>query len=215
MKNRNKLNDVTKRISEEDSTVLKGIKRYMAEKGCTPSIRGLAGYLNMTPAKIYSHKVSLEAAGYLKPNKNARIIVTNTTFAEKIPFVGSVVAGQLSNPDGEYESYVVYEAAEEDNNYFALRVSGDSMVQAGILDGDTVIVHYNTEAQNNDIVIAEVNGETTCKRFVIDDKTGKKWLKPENPDFPAMEMLPGWLIVGVVVRTMRDYRRSESRVSVG
>jgi len=202
------------KISEKDELVLKGIKRFMAENGCVPSIRGLADYLNMTPAKIYHHKVKLEAAGRLKPNKNSSIIVNGVTFAEMVPFVGGVVAGLPDVPDDGHGSYVLYENTGGDNNYFALRVSGDSMAQAGILDGDTVIVQYNTEARNNDIVVVEVNGETTCKRFVIDDKTGKKWLKPENPNFKAIEMAPGWLIVGVVVRTMRDYCRSENKVSV-
>lgn len=88
---------------------------------------------------------------------------------------------------------------------FFVRAEGDSMIGAGIYDGDLLIVDRSLEAKHNSIVIASIHGDLTMKRLI---KQGNKWLlKPENPDYPIMELEEQSQIWGVVKNCMRDLEK--------
>lgn len=103
-----------------------------------------------------------------------------TIGSSKIPLVGKVVAGKPIETSEYLEGYITIDYPHPDD-YFALRVDGNSMIGARIRDGDTVIVRKQNYADNGDIVVVSVNGESTVKRY---KKTGNIiYLFPENPDF--------------------------------
>jgi repressor LexA len=90
----------------------------------------------------------------------------------------------------------------QEGRYFALRVNGDSMINAGIFDGDLVLVLATRNARHGDIVVALIGDEVTVKRLIIKD--GKKFLQAENPDYPNLYPQEEWSIQGKVVGLIRD-----------
>ena len=115
-----------------------------------------------------------------------------------IPLLGRVVAGKPLESQENLEGYIYigYSPKEE---YFALRVNGDSMINAGIRDRSVLVVHKQSYAQSGDIVVALINGEATVKRFKMYNEN--IFLMPENPDFEPIPVLKGsdFLILGKVV----------------
>lgn len=115
-----------------------------------------------------------------------------------IPLLGSVVAGVPIEAQEDLEGYV-YISFRPKEEYFALRVHGDSMINAGIRDGSVLIVHKQPYATCGDIVVAMLNGEQTVKRFKM--YGDNLFLMPENPDYEPIPILKGadFLILGKVV----------------
>ena len=121
-----------------------------------------------------------------------------------VPLIGKVTAGQPILAVEEIESYIPYPtSSERSESLFALRVSGLSMRDAGILDGDIIVADKDLGSTNGDIVVAMIEDEATVKRLVIEN--GKKpYLLPENPDFDPIypEKME---ILGRVVGSFRKY----------
>jgi len=113
--------------------------------------------------------------------------------------VGVVTAGYPILAQENIESTIPWDG---DNSCFALRIKGDSMIGAGILDGDKVVVRPQPDCQNGEIVIALLGDEATCKRF-RKDKTGI-WLLPENPDYEPIDGREA-TIIGKVKAVIREY----------
>lgn len=124
----------------------------------------------------------------------------------RISLLGDVVAGHPISAEQLSEEDVNVPASWVGPDTFALRVYGDSMRDAGILDGDIVVVRGTPSAKPGDIVAATIDGATTLKRLTR-DRRGRFWLAPENPAYPAIEIdSPATTIHGVVVGLMRDYK---------
>ena len=127
-----------------------------------------------------------------------RTIVTGARPGQ-IPVVGVVTAGV---PILAFENQEGVMSWDGDPGCFALRIQGDSMIGAGILDGDKVVIRPQQTAENGQIVVARIGDEATCKRF--QKKDGKIWLLPENDNYQPIDGTHAEL-VGVVKGVVREY----------
>ena len=122
--------------------------------------------------------------------------------ADKIPVVGSVAAGAPILAEQHIEDYLTFDTGGLSGEHFALKVRGESMLDAGILPGDFVIVHQQQTVRNGDIVVALFEDEATVKTFRRRD--GHVWLLPENPEYQPIDG-QGAQILGKVVAVVRRY----------
>ena len=122
--------------------------------------------------------------------------------AGRVPIVGTVAAGTPILAQECIEDYLTFDTNGRDGEYFALRVRGESMLNAGILPGDLVVVHQQREAHNGEIVVALIEDEATVKR--LQRRNGEVWLLPEND---AYEPIDGRYasILGKVSAVVRTY----------
>jgi repressor LexA len=132
--------------------------------------------------------------------------------AQLVPLVGRVQAGRLSEAIEHCEAHVTVETRRARDDLFALRVRGDSMIGAGILDGDLVIVRRQAKAESGDVVVARVGGEATVKRLKL--ARGRIELWPENPAFEPIvianekaEPADEFALLGKVIEVRRHLER--------
>ncbi|MBR3161947.1 MAG: transcriptional repressor LexA [Bacilli bacterium] len=178
-------------LSSKQNEILIFIKKFMAENKFSPSVRDICKGVNLnSPATVHVHLTNLINKGIIKRNpKNNRLIElmvpnefdTNIDSVISVPLLGKVTAGNpieaIENPD-EYFS-LPSEMVPTGKNIFTLRVSGESMINAGIYDNDIVIVESKNTANNGDIVVAmNEDNEVTLKRFFKEDNYFR--LQPEN-----------------------------------
>ncbi len=180
--------------------------------GKVPSIRELcaATGLSSTSTVAY-HLKALEEKGLIEREEglNRCIKLKNDTPAFKVPLLGRVTAGQPILAVEEIESYIpVPEDVKKGRELFALRVVGESMINAGIFDGDIIVVHRTPSASNGEIVVAmvpdEISGEmsATVKRFY--KEKGHIRLQPENDAFEPI-IADEVILLGKVVTLIRNY----------
>lgn len=169
--------------------VMRVINMYLTEKGYPPSIRELADEMNVkSTSTIFYYLGKLEQSGKIKRNinKNRAIeVVQNNTKQDtstqfiNVPLLGEVAAGKPILAVENYEDmYQIPGNMFKGSGLYMLTVRGDSMINAGIFDGDKIIVRKQTYADNSDIVVAMVNGSATVKRFYKEE--GHFRLQPEN-----------------------------------
>ncbi len=178
-------------LSHKQNEILIFIKKFMAENKFSPSVRDICKGVNLnSPATVHVHLKNLINKGVIKRNpKNNRLIElmvpnefeTNVDSVINVPLLGKVTAGNpieaIENPD-EYFS-LPSEMVPTGKNIFTLRVSGESMINAGIYDNDIVIVEAINTANNGDIVVAmNEDNEVTLKRFYKEKNYFR--LQPEN-----------------------------------
>ena len=178
-------------LSRKQNEILIFIKKFMAENKFSPSVRDICKGVNLSsPATVHVHLTNLINKGLIKRNpKNNRLIElmvrnefeTNVDSVISVPLLGKVTAGNpieaIENPD-EYFS-LPSEMVPTGKNIFTLRVSGESMINAGIYDNDIVIVESVNTANNGDIVVAmNEDNEVTLKRFFKEKNYFR--LQPEN-----------------------------------
>lgn len=178
-------------LSHKQNEILIFIKKFMAENKFSPSVRDICKGVNLnSPATVHVHLTNLINKGVIKRNpKNNRLIElmvpnefeTNVDSVINVPLLGKVTAGNpieaIENPD-EYFS-LPSEMVPSGKNIFTLRVSGESMINAGIYDNDIVIVEAKNTANNGDIVVAmNDDNEVTLKRFYKEKNYFR--LQPEN-----------------------------------
>lgn len=194
-----------KDLSKKQKQVLDCIISSIRERGYPPSVREIGRELGLSsPSTVNSHLDSLEELGYIRreAGKSRSIRLTERcTAPEGIPILGTVAAGRpilaVENPEG----YVTY-TPEGSGEYFALRIKGDSMIRAGIMDGDLVVVRSQQQAENGEIVIALLEEEATCKR--LSRSGGKVMLLPENDAYAPIDGT-GAQILGRVSAVIRTY----------
>jgi DNA polymerase V len=122
-----------------------------------------------------------------------------------LPVVSSKIQAGFPSPAEDFADTVLdlNDLIKHPSATFIVRVSGDSMIGAGIHDGDLLIVDRSLEAKSNSIVIAVVEGDMTVKR--LKRHRGQWWLKPENPDYPTAQLPSGAEIWGVVAHTIKNH----------
>ena len=179
------------KLTKRQSEILDYIKEYMISHGYPPTIREIGTALNLSsPATIHAHLANLEQKGFIKrqdaKNRAIELLVENE-FAKnneltvEVPLLGKITAGSpieaIEHPD-EYFALPSY-LIPKNKEVFTLNVSGCSMINAGILDGDIVIVEKRNTARNGEIVVAMTDeNEVTLKTFYKED--GYFRLQPEN-----------------------------------
>ena len=190
------------RTSNKAQLILDFVNQFVQENGFAPSIReiGAAVGLNSTASVSYQLK-QLQEKGLLtgSAQKGRKRAIATTQRPGQIPVIGVVTAGV---PILAFENQEGTMAWEGDPSCFALRVRGDSMVGAGILDGDKVVVRPQQTANDGQIVVARIGDEATVKRLWR--KNGEVWLLPENDAYEPIDGREAELI-GLVKAVVREY----------
>ena len=202
-------------MTTRQEQILEFIRQTVADRGYPPSVREIGEAIGLSsPSTVHSHLSSLVKAGYLRrdPSKPRAIeVVDGPSEATRapvrdVPLVGRIAAGSPILADEDIEE--VYPLPTElvgNGPLFMLTVRGDSMVDAGILDGDYVVVRSQPDAEDGEIVAALIDGEeATVKRLRRED--GKVVLLSENPAYGAMKFAGGVELLGKVVAVFRGLR---------
>ena len=192
-------------ITQKEEQVLRYIEQYFASNGYSPSVRDIAKDLSIkSTATVFLRLKKLTEAGYLKPtesNLKRAIELTNKPNATHAPLVGTITAGQ---PILAYENiegtYPIPSDLFGSGEMFLLRVKGESMINDGIYDGDTIVVKKQPTADNGEIVAAMIDDSATVKRFYKEN--GKFRLQPANDSMQPI-ICDQVEILGVVVGLMR------------
>ena len=204
-------------LTDRQKDVLGFIETEQREKGMTPSTREIQKHFGFaSQTSVMQYIAALERKGFLDRHaRKARALVTpmQKVRITDIPIYGEIPAGMSVLTEQAAEGHVSLDTgnvnASKDGRTFALRVRGDSMIEAHILDGDIVILEDRSDAQNGDIVAALIDGETTLKRYVVE--RGRPFLKAENPLFPdlipARELRIQGVMVSLVRKQMSGMRR--------
>ena len=188
------------------SVILKFIESYIASHGYGPSVREICSGTGLTStATVHYHLKRLAEEGKLlaDPGKKRAISLPKPAEApgrgSAGPVLGTVAAGQPILAVENVEGWLPWEGGE---GWFALRVRGDSMKDAGILPGDTVVVRPQSTAENGEIVVALLGDEATVKR--LSRRKGQVWLLPENEAYAPIDGAEA-AILGVVRGLIRNY----------
>ena len=190
------------RTSNKAQLILTFVNQFVQENGYAPSVREIGAAVGLhSTASVSYHLQQLQAQGLLSAagGKGSKRSVVITTRPGQIPVVGVVTAGMpilaVENREGTM-------AWNGDPSCFALRVRGDSMVGAGILSGDKVVVRPQPTANDGQIVVARIGDEATVKRLSL--RGGQVWLLPENPNYLPIDGSEAE-IIGIVKAVVREY----------
>lgn len=182
-----------------------------SKEGIPPTVREICEATGFkSTSTVHSHLKSLERLGYI--NRKAGLTRACTVTREEpaadgvsVPIIGTVTAGMPIYAFEENLGYVTVDASiKRGRELFALRVSGDSMINAGIFDSDIVIFVKQAVAENGEIVVALIGEEATVKRFYKED--GRFRLQPENPNYEPI-VADDVQILGKVVTLVRNYEQ--------
>ncbi len=194
-----------RKLTPKQQQVLSYIRQFIAEQGYPPAVRDICHGVGLkSPSTVHAHIESLRDLGYLEKEdrKNRAITLQGMGSVQQIPILGVVTAGIPILAEESIEGYIPCNLSGKYGEHFALRIRGESMIGAGILDGDCIIVRQQTSADNGSIVVALLDDEATCKRLEI--TRDSVWLMPENPDFEPIDGRE-CSIIGVVVGLYREY----------
>jgi repressor LexA len=201
------------KLTGRQNFILQVIKKLVAKNGYPPTVREIGEEANLSsPATIHFHLTKLEEKGYIKKgdnkNRTLEVLVPNEYLKEKeniinVPLLGKVTAGTpieaIETPD-EYFSLPANLVTTK-NDIFTLKVSGESMINVGIYDGDILIVERRNTARNGETVVAmNENNEATVKTFYKED--GYFRLQPENDTMEPI-ILKECTILGKVIGLYR------------
>ncbi len=181
-----------KELTERQREVLSFITMYSNSHTYPPTIREIAQHFSITAKGAYDHLNALRKKGYLRlEDKRSRTIEVVKEAAVgyeghvliQIPILGSVAAGKPILAEENWEGVVQLPISllKKNTDFFALKVRGDSMINAGIMEGDLAIIEKREVAQNKDIVVAVVDEAVTLKRFY--KESNRIRLQPENPSY--------------------------------
>jgi repressor LexA len=198
-------------LTARQQEVLDFIQAHHREHGVSPSIREIQAHFGLaSPFGIQRHLDALTEKGALtRLDGKARGILpashVNRGALADIPLFGSIPAGygvetQVTEPDGYVSVDTVSLGVRPNTKLFALKVRGDSMINASILDGDMVFL-TSREPRQQDIVAALIDGESTLKRFLV--QRGRAFLRAENPRYPDLLPAHELTIQGVMVGLLR------------
>ena len=190
------------RTSDKQEKILEFLNAYVEENGYPPAVREICAAVGLrSTATVSYHLNELKKQGRIKgePNKRRAIALPDTQRQGRIPVIGVVTAGLPILAVENIESTIPWDG---DPECFALRVRGDSMIGAGILDGDKVVVRPQPDADNGEIVVALLEDEATVKR--LHRRNGEIWLMPENENYSPIDGREAE-IVGIVRAVIREY----------
>lgn len=200
------------KISAKQQEILEYIKQEILHRGYPPAVREICEAVKLrSTSSVHAHLETLEKNGYIRrdPTKPRAIEIVDDNFnlvrreMVNVPIIGTVAAGQPILATENIEDYFPIPAEMMPNvETFMLKVKGESMVNAGILDGDKVLVQQQSTARNGDIVVAMVDDSATVKTFYKED--GHYRLQPEN-DFMDPIIVNEVSILGKVFGVFRIF----------
>jgi repressor LexA len=204
-------------LTDRQRKVLDFIQREQREKGVTPSTREIQSHFRFaSQTSVMQYLAALERKGFLQRHAGkARALITpvQKVRIHDVPIYGEIPAGMSALTEQDIEGHVSLDTrsanVSKNHSTFALRVRGDSMIGAHILDGDIVILEQSKEVHNGDIVAALIDGETTLKRYVVDH--GRPYLKAENSRYPNLIPARELKIQGVMVSLVRKHERRKKQ----
>lgn len=195
-----------KKLTVKQQQIYEYIQTFAAEHGYPPSVREIGQAVGLrSPSTVHFHLKGLEEAGVIEKAEGKTRAISlprRGASAGRVPVVGNVAAGAPILAEEHIEDYLLYDAGGREEEYFALRVRGQSMRDAGILPGDLVVVHRQPDAHSGQIVVALFEDEATVK--TLRRKDGHLWLMPENPDYLPIDG-EGAQILGRVTAVIRQY----------
>lgn len=203
------------KLTPKQQQIYDYIVTFTGQHGYPPSVREIGAAVGLkSPSTVHFHMKGLEQAGVIvkAEGKTRAISLPNAPLggvaeesdprANQVPILGSVAAGSPILAQECIEDYLTFDTDGLSGEHFALKVRGESMLNAGILPGDLVVVHRQQDAHNGEIVVALFEDEATVK--TLSRRDGRTWLLPENP---AYEPIDGTYaeIIGKVVAVVRRY----------
>ncbi len=202
------------KLTPMQEKIYQHIRDCIREQGYPPSVREIGAAMGLkSPSTVHFHLKRMEEAGVLTigTGKGRAIALRDVPDApdacgaRSVPIVGTVAAGSPILAQERIEGYLTLDAIGRGGTYFALRVRGESMLNAGILPDDYVIVRQQPEANPGEIVVALIGDEATVKRYSVRD--GAVWLLPENDAYSPIDGADAQ-ILGIVTAVMRLYERT-------
>ena len=203
----------TGKISKKQQEILNYIKEEILSRGYPPSVREICEAVNLkSTSSVHAHLESLEKNGYIRkdPTKPRAIEVMDDDFnltrreVVNVPLIGTVAAGQPVLAQQNIENYIPVPSEYMPNQQsFMLRVKGESMINAGILNGDSVLVKEQPTAENGDIVVAMIDDGATVKRYFRE--SGHIRLQPENDTMDPI-IVENCTILGKVFGVFRIFK---------
>lgn len=201
------------KISDKQREILEYIKEEILSKGYPPAVREICEAVHLkSTSSVHSHLETLEKNGYIRrdPTKPRAIEILDDDFnltrreVVNVPMIGHVAAGEPILATEHIENYFPIPAEYIPNKEtFMLKVKGESMINAGILDGDSILVKQQPDAENGDIVVALVDDSATVKTFYKED--GHFRLQPENDTMDPI-IVDECSIIGKVFGVFRIFR---------
>lgn len=198
-------------LTSRQQEILEYLRNSQRKTGIMPSTREIQhffGFASQTAAM--SHLRALEKKGVIQrlPGKARAVVFPEELDRDEImdiPVYGSIAAGMAQDVEQERQGCISIDISSigipRNAKTFALKVRGESMINAHICHGDTVILEFR-EPRKGDIVAALIDGETTLKRYVVEK--GRPFLRAENPDFPDLIPATELVIQGVLVALLRQ-----------
>lgn len=193
-----KKTDMTDRIYQYLQTII-------PEQGYAPSVREIGEAVGLkSPSTVHFHLKRLQEQGRIAKGdfKGRAMVLTQQYERDRIPIVGDVAAGAPILAQECVDDYLTFDCHGREGEYFALRVRGESMLNAGILPGDLAVVRRQQTARSGDIVVALLEDEATVKRLSL--RNGQVWLLPENDDYEPIDGNEA-VVLGKVVAVVRTY----------
>ena len=194
-----------------ENRILEYITKRIEETGYSPSVRDIRDALGIkSTSTVHSYLERLEKKGAIVKDqgKSRSLRIDKKPAAEevtKVPLLGKVAAGipitAIENREG-YVDFVPDRRMYSPDELFALKIQGESMIEAGIMDGDIIIVHSTPVADNGKIIVALVDDEATCKRLFVEE--GHIRLQPENSSMSPI-IVDEVTVLGEVVACIRYY----------
>lgn len=200
------------KITKKQTEILEYIKKQILNKGYPPAVREICEAVQLkSTSSVHAHLETLEKNGYIRrdPTKPRAIEIVDDSFnltrreIVNVPIIGTVTAGQPILATENIEGY--FPLLSEDmpsDDTFMLHVKGESMINAGIFDGDQILVRMQPVAENGDIIVALIDDSVTVKTYYKEE--GHFRLQPEN-DFMEPIIVPDLTIVGKVIGLFRKF----------
>ena len=195
------------KLKAKEQNVLDYIKKFKFENGYAPSVRDVCRDLDYkSTSTVHMYLNRLERLGYItKEDGKSRAITLMDDMPKvcAVPLLGTVTAGLPILAEENFEGYIGYmDSRRSSDDVFALKVKGESMIEAGIYDGDIIIAERTCYAENGDIVVAMIENEATVKTFYRED--GHYRLQPENSTMSPI-IVDEVIILGKVLAMQRSY----------
>ena len=200
------------KITQKQTEILEYIKQEILKKGYPPTVRDICNAVNLkSTSSVHAHLETLEKNGYIRrdPTKPRAIEIIDDSFNlsrrefVNVPMVGRVAAGEPILATENIDNYFPIPSEFVPNNeVFMLEIKGESMINAGIFDGDWIVVEKRDSARNGEIVVALVDDSATVKTFYKED--GHIRLQPENDNLAPI-IVPDCKILGKVISLYRRF----------
>ena len=200
-----------KESTERQKEVLDFIAKYILTHSYPPTVREVAEFFSISVKAAQDHLAALKKKGFLKQgdkkSRSIKLVKTEDSddLSAEIPFLGTVAAGQpvmaVENMDGSIRLPKSF--LESNEKYFALRVKGDSMEEAGIMDGDTAIIQQQNMVRNGEIAVVMLEDAVTIKTFYLESTRIK--LQPENAKHSPIYCSRDVRVLGRLAHILRSY----------